>query len=328
MKIPPAYEITPEIVELIAKIEANRIFFNSIPIIPEVKNNIQRISLLKSSLYSARIEGNPLTMEEIDTSSNRQKKLEVFNILAAIKYIETAMTQSGVVRKEDISKLHKFVMKNIDSSPGHFRKEMGAIFNMAGVAVYLPPPPNQISDLLEKLITYINSDKEKFPLITAFISHLIFEKIHPFIDGNGRVGRLLISTILVKKDWRFNLNIVLEEYLDNHREDYYHYLDTGLKKPEDYLIFMLQAFWYQSEDIKSQITVELAKKEQVILPPRQEEIYRIISDHKVASFDVIRRRFLKVPERTLRYDLKKLQEKSLVMKVGMTKGSFYTVKTS
>ncbi len=328
MQIPPNYQITPEIIQLLVKIDTQRILLSSQKIPQMLREKIQRISLLKSSLYSARIEGNPLTMEEIDTSSDRQKKLEVFNILTAIKFIEATKVQSGVVKKEDISKLHRLVMKNIDSSPGHFRKEMGAIFNMAGVAVYLPPLPSQISDLLERLVTYINSDKEKFPLITAFISHLVFEKIHPFIDGNGRVGRLLISTILVKKDWRFNLNIVLEEYLDNHREDYYHYLDTGLKKPEDYLIFMLQAFWHQSEDVKSQITVELAKKEQVILPPRQEEIYRIITDHKVASIDVIRRRFLKVPERTLRYDLKKLQEKSLVMKVGMTKGSFYTVKTS
>lgn len=325
MKIPPEYKITPEIVELIAKIEANRIFFNSIPINPQVKSKIQRISLLKSSLYSARIEGNPLTIEEINTSSDRQKKLEVYNILAAIKYIETAKSRDRIVKKEDILNLHKLVMKNIDASAGYFRKEMGAIFNSAGVAVYLPPPPNQISGLLDKLITYINSNIEKFPLITAFISHLIFEKIHPFIDGNGRVGRLLISTILAKKNWLFNLNIVLEEYLDNHREEYYHFLDTGLKNPEDYLIFMLQAFWYQSEEVKSQIAEESGKKEHLILPPRQEEIYRIISDQRIISFDIIRRRFLKVPQRTLRYDLKKLQEKNLVKKTGSTRGSLYTV---
>lgn len=63
MRIPPEYKITPEIVELIAKIDANRMFFNSIPILPEIKNKIQRVSLLKSSLYSARIEGNPLTID-------------------------------------------------------------------------------------------------------------------------------------------------------------------------------------------------------------------------------------------------------------------------
>lgn len=323
MKIPPPYQITPEILELIAKIEANRIFFSSIPIATQIKEKIQRVSLLKSSLYSARIEGNPLTIEEVETTKEMDKKLEVFNILSAIKFIEKEADKKSLLSKKDILNLHKLVMEDLSSEAGYFRREMGAIFNQAGVAVYMSPPPSQISGLLDNLLTYINSDTEKFPIITAFISHLVFEKIHPFIDGNGRVGRLLILDICLRKNWRFNLNIVLEEYLDSHKEDYYYYLDIGLKNPQEYLLFMLDAFWQQSEKIKSQITIESDKAEKVILPPRQEEIYNIIADHKMVSFDTLKRRFLKVPGRTLRYDLKKLQEKGVIAKVGMTKGTFY-----
>lgn len=323
MKIPPSYQITPDILELIAKIEANRIFFSSVPIPPQIKEKIQRISLLKSSLYSARIEGNPLTIENVETSDEKEKKLEVFNILSAIRFIEKETDKKDQVSKKDILNLHRLVMKDLDPAAGYFRTEMGAIFNQAGVAVYMSPPPNQIPPLLDNLLAYINSDTEKFPIITAFISHLVFEKIHPFIDGNGRVGRLLILDIFFRKNWRFNLNVVLEEALDNHKEDYYYYLDIGLKKPQEYLLFMLDAFWRQSEKIKSQITGESDKKEKEFLPPRQEEIYNIIADHKMVSFDTIKRRFLKVPSRTLRYDLKKLQEKELVAKVGSTKGTFY-----
>ncbi|MBI5451877.1 Fic family protein [Candidatus Gottesmanbacteria bacterium] len=326
MKIPPLYQITPDILELIAKIEANRIFFSSVPIPPAIKEKIQRISLLKSSLYSARIEGNPLTMEELDNTSDRQKKLEVLNILSAIKFIEKEADKKTRMSKKDILNLHRLVMKNLDPAAGYFRREMGAIFNQAGVAVYMSPPPNQIPVLLDNLLAYINSDTEKFPIICAFISHLVFEKIHPFIEGNGRVGRLLILDIFFRKNWRFNLNVVLEEALDNHKEDYYYYLDIGLKKPQEYLLFMLDTFWRQSEKIKSQIAHESDKNEKVILPPRQEEIYSIIADHKMASFDTIKRRFLKVPARTLRYDLKKLQEKGLVAKVGSTKGTFYRLR--
>ncbi len=323
MKIPPSYQITPEILELIAKIDANRIYFNSIPILPQVKEKIQRISLLKSSLYSARIEGNPLTIENVQTAGEKEKKLEVFNILSAIKFIAKEKEANNLLSRKDILDLHRLVMKDISGAAGYFRREMGAIFNQAQVAVYMSPPPNQILPLLDNLFSYINSGTEKFPIITAFISHLVFEKIHPFIDGNGRVGRLLIFDILHRKNWRFSLNIVLEEYLDEHKEDYYYYLDIGLKKPEEYLLFMLRAFWQQTEKIKSQIERESQKSETVILPPRQEEIYHIIADHKMASFDTVKRRFLKVPERTLRYDLKKLQEKGLIVKVGSTKGVFY-----
>ena len=326
MKIPPQYTITPEILEMIAKIEANRIFLNSISIKPEIKEKIQRVSILKSSLYSARIEGNPLTIENVEGTNETQQKLEVFNILSAYKFIEKEAKKEIKVNKGDILNLHKLVMKDLVSEAGYWRGEMGAIFNQAGVAVYVSPPPCQITGLMDDLIAYINSERQKFPLITAFMAHLLFEKIHPFIDGNGRVGRLLTFIILQKKKWIFSLNIVLEEYLDVHKEDYYYYLDIGLKEPERYLLFMLEAFWSQTEKVKSQVEEESQKTLGVILPPRQDEIYSIIRDHKVTSFDTIRRRFLKVPERTLRYDLKKLQEKGLVVKTGNTKGTFYSCK--
>lgn len=266
-----------------------------------------------------------MTIENVEITNDQQKKLEVFNILSAIKFIEKKSGKENLVSKKDILNLHKLAMKDLISQAGYFRCEMGAIFNQAGVAVYLSPPPGQISGLLDNLVFYINSDTEKFPIITAFIAHLVFEKIHPFIDGNGRVGRLLIFNILMMKNWRFNLNIVLEEYLDNHKEDYYYYLDIGLKQPKEYLLFMLEAFWQQTEKIKFQIEDESQKSQRIILPPRQEEIYNIIREQKMVSFDTVRRRFLKVPERTLRYDLKKLQEKGLIHKTGSTRGAYYSL---
>lgn len=326
MIIPPLYKITPEILEQIVKIEANRIFLNSVTIPGPLKEKIQRVSLLKSSLYSARIEGNSLKLEDLDTTSDRQKKTEVFNILAGIKFTEKSSVKKNIVTKKELLDFHKFVMKDLSPDAGFYRREMGAIFNQAGAAIYLSPPPNQIHGLLDKMIDYINSGNEKFPLITAFISHLVFEKIHPFIDGNGRVGRLLILTILLKKNWKLSLNIPLEEYLDKHKEGYYFHLDTGLKKPEDYLLFMLNAFYEQSEKIKSQLEQESKTPQGIILPPRQEEIYSIIQDHKMVSLDVIKRRFLKVPSRTLRYDLKKLQQNGTIIKIGSTRGSLYTIK--
>ena len=118
----------------------------------------------------------------------------------------------------------------------------------------------------------------------------------------------------------------MEEYLDEHKNAYYFYLDTGLKDPEGFLLFMLKAFFEQSEKIKSQVEESTESKEVLLLPPRQEEIYNIIRDHKMISLDVIKRRFLKVPSRTLRYDLKKLQDNGLVVKIGATRGSVYTIR--
>ena len=328
MKIPPIYTITPEIIEIITKIEAYRINFASLNIPTQIKDNIQRVSLLKSSLYSARIEGNPLELNDISLEKSKEiNKLEIFNTIDASRFIQNHATNNRI-SKDILLELHKRVLKNIEPNAGFLRKEQSAIFNQAGVVEYMPPSFFEVPKLLDELLIYINNNNEKFPLVTAFVSHLIFEKIHPFLDGNGRVGRLLISLILKAKGWDLTFTIPFEESLDENKNEYYFYLDKGLEDTNEYLLFMLNAFFAEIEKIKDQIETESAKKDQLFLPPRQEEIFNIIKDHGVISFDMVRRRFLKVPERTLRYDLKKLLDKGIIEKSGETKGTYYRVKNS
>jgi len=321
VKIPPIYSITSEMIVLLGKIETTRQYLKSLHVSSKINKKIQRVSLLKSSLFSAKIEGNPLSLNDLNGSPDKRNRMEVDNILKAISYVEKS--RFNTLDKESIKILHKKAMNNIHSEAGIFRHEMSAIFNQAGVAICICPPPKQIGELLSELLKYINSKEETFPLVKAFIAHLLFEKIHPFLDGNGRVGRLMINLICKKDHYQFYPNISFEEYLNEHKEDYYYYLDTGMKNLNDYLLFMLNAFFIQSEKLKNEIEQEMNNKIQVFLPPRQEEILQIIKEHKIVSFDFIRRRFLKVPPRTLRYDIKKICDKKLVQKIGQTKGSYY-----
>jgi len=326
MIIPPRYTITPEMLELISKIDSKRQLLQSLNPKPEIISKIQRVSLLKSSLYSARIEGNSLTWQNLEESEDNKDKKEISNIYQAIQYIDKELNKRLNLTTDTILALHKKVMNQLTPEAGHFRREMSAIFNQTGIAVYLPPPPNKVNELITQLINFINSDDEKFPIISALISHLIFEKIHPFMDGNGRVGRLLISTILLIKDFDFNINIPFEEYIDQRKEDYYYYLDVGMKDPNAYLLFILKAFNESAESIKQGVLNEINQNNKVYLPPRQEELLLIIQEHRTVSFDFLHRRFLQIPKRTLRYDLQQLAKQNLIIKIGKTRGSFYTVK--
>lgn len=326
MNIIPVYRITAEILELISKIDALCHLFSSFEIPKQVKAKIYRASLLKSSLFSARIEGNPLTMEDFATTQEEFRKKEIFNIVSASRFIEKKIKKGQPITQELILSLHAVVMKDIHADAGRFRREMGAIFNESGIAVYLSPPPEKIKPLMQQLIQYINSNKETFPFVCGFITHLAFEKIHPFIDGNGRVGRLLINAVLKLMGYDVSMPVPFEEYIYTHKNEYYRVIDSGLKDPQSYLLFMLQAYYEQAEKLKKTVFQELQKKETILLPPRQEEFYHIIKDHHIVSFDFLRRRFLKVPARTLRYDLKKLTDKKLVIKIGKTKGSYYRIK--
>lgn len=327
MLIPPVFTITSEMLESISKIDAQRIYFSTLSLPLPLKEKIQRVSLLKSSLFSARIEGNTLEISDLskDTSQS-DKKREVFNIVDGVKFIDTDVKMGETITRNIFLELHSRVLKDIRPDAGSLRSEMSAIFNQAGVAVYIPPSPTDISKLVDQLLEYINSNDEKFPLLTAFISHLIFEKIHAFLDGNGRVGRLLIALVLKAKGWDFTFTVPFEEYLDQHKDEYYFHLDRGMKNTNEYLFFMLDAFFKEIEEIKKQVDEGLIKKDQPFLPPRQDEIYNIIKDHTSISFDMIRRRFLQVPERTLRYDLKKLVDADLIEKSGETRGRYYRVK--
>ncbi len=249
----------------------------------------------------------------------------MFNIINAANFIDKKIRKEEKINEETILKLHELVMKDIGKG-GVFRKESSAIFNNSGIVVYFPPPPSEIKKMLREMLNFVNSEIEKFPLITAFIAHLVFEKIHPFLDGNGRVGRLLVFTILRVKSYDFGITIPFEKYLDEHKSEYYYHLDLGFKKTEDYLSFMLGAVYQESNNLLKKIAEENSKEEDLyLLPPRQEEIVRIVRDHISVSLDFLKRRFPKVPARTLRYDLKKLQEKGFLIKTGITKGSYSRV---
>ncbi len=323
MIIPPKYSITSEMIELLGKIEVIRQYIKTINIPLHIKQKIQRVSLLKSSLYSAKIEGNPLTIDDFKNSPDKIKRLEIDNIYKAIKYILKLKIRS--VKQETIKTIHKISMNNINYQAGQFRTEMSAIFNQAGVAIYVCPPPNEINQLIDKLTTYINLNDKEFPLIKGFLTHLIFEKIHPFLDGNGRVGRLMIPLICKLNNYEFDIFVSFEEYINENKNDYYYNLDGGLKNPNEYILFMLKAFYSQTNKLKNQIESEISSKNIINLPLRQEEIYNIIKDHNSVSLNFIKRRFLKVPTRTLRYDLKKLTNKKLIVKIGKTKGSYYKI---
>lgn len=173
MLIPPKYFLTPKISELLASIEASRQVIDSIKIPPEVEMNIKRQFILKSSLFSARIEGNNLTLDDLQNKSSKdQKKIEVFNILKALNL--ALAKKSKDLNLKHILEIHEIVMNNLTENLGKFRNEVSAIFNMAGIAIYMPPLPRQVPKLMEKLIKFANSEKEKFVPIRAILAHFIF----------------------------------------------------------------------------------------------------------------------------------------------------------
>lgn len=317
---------TQGIKKLLIELEALRIVFGQLPSLPHVEENLRREALLKSSLFSARIEGNPLTLAQVSlepqtVSKQDLAKLEVFNLLKAYKYIYSNRAPKKVSIKF-ICELHKLVVKGISPDAGWFRKNPGAIFNQAGVAIYLAPPQFQIPSLMEELIKECNNHLYPTP-INAAITHFSFEKIHPFFDGNGRVGRLLSAYILKRGGYSFKGLVSFEEFIDNNREIYYRTLVPS-SDATDFVEFFLESLVSQTKSVLEKLKSRYEAPEDKLLPRRQETL-RIIRDHPHCSFDFIRRRFHSINPKTLHYDLSQLQKQGFVQKLGVSRGSVYRV---
>lgn len=326
MRLNYIYKKNSIIKKLLQELEVIKKVVDLLPRLPHVEENLRRKSLLKSSLFSARIEGNRLQLRDVQNiyksrDTKNFARTEVFNILKALRWLFSNKAPRKLTLRL-IIKLHKIVMSDLTADAGRFRTEPSSIFNQAGVAIYLPPPPTHLFSLVKKLIKITNSSKNPGP-IKAAICHFAFEKIHPFLDGNGRVGRLLSSFILKNSGFSFRGLISLEEYFEDKRQDYYYLLTN--KKPDitDFVEFYLVALDSQAQKLTKNLKNIKEELPEDRLLPRRQEILQIVKDHEMVSFDFLKRRFAKIPPSSLHYDLKKMVEAGFIKKLGTTRGVMY-----
>jgi Fic family protein len=222
-------------------------------------------------------------------------------------------------------------MKNLPyyGHAGKWRVGHEGIFDAAGNAVYHAPSPSQIPGLISDLISYINKDTDENPLIKAVLSHLIFEKIHPFVDGNGRVGRLLQLAVLSLSGYGMKGMVVAEEIVDKKRQLYYQAISDSVGDDATEFIEILLEFMVEAtNNAKDKMVAGKKFTRTDMLPLRRQELLQIVRDHGTVTLDFLHRRFLNVDDRLLRYDLKQLINAGFITKIGRTKGVIYTPKSS
>jgi Fic family protein len=323
MRFPPIVEQSDKITALVRDLDILREAFHLIPIPKTTLVNLRRSSILKSSLFSARIEGNPLHLTDLASMDDTDiHVLEITNINRAYEFLDTK--KGDVLDIQRIRDFHTIVMNALSSEAGKFRTEESAIFNTAGIALYLAPRRQDIQKLLTDLCHRTNAVEFPVPVVSA-VTHIWFEKIHPFTDGNGRVGRLLATWILQKWGYDFTNIVPFEQYLDEHRQEYYDALFPDTQNVTQFVVFFLTALLSQARQSFEEIKHPKVEFQSNLLPRRQ-EIVNIIRDHVTVSFDFLSRRFRKIPTSTLHYDLLSLQKKGYIEKLGSTRGALYREK--
>lgn len=190
------------------------------------------------------------------------------------------------------------------------------------------PPPGDLNKLIGKLTSYINSPRERMIPVKAVLAHLSFEHIHPFVDGSGRVGRLLQLAVLVKGGYGMRGFSSVEEQIDKNRQLYYSAIQRSKSSDAtEFVELMLELVSQCSTEAKE---IVLLKRDNFtrldFLLPRRKEIVEIITDQRIVSFDFLHRRFLRISPRQLAYDLEALIKDGFIQKIGKTRGALYSVK--
>ena len=209
----------------------------------------------KEAVLSSQIEGTQSSLDdllEVEASLFRQDRPkdvdEVVNYVVAMKH--------GLARLKElplsvrlIREIHEKLLKGVrgaDRNPGELRTTqnwIGAHGCTLNDAAYVPPPPHEVPTALSDLEAFIRARDPMSALVRAGLTHAQFETIHPFLDGNGRVGRLLITFMLCEREILTKPVLYLSSYFKRHREQYYEMLQSVRDRGdwEAWLIFFLTA---------------------------------------------------------------------------------------
>ena len=211
----------------------------------------------KEATVSSRIEGTQSTVSDVFLLEaggvpQNSDTIQVKNYRYAMTFAIDELKKGRKISAYFIKTLHQLLLNGVRHKGrlGEFRKCPVWIAEKEGdpieKAIYIPPEFHFVIDYIDELISYINTEQEQ-PLVKAGIAHYQFEAVHPFEDGNGRIGRLLVPLILSNEGVLSEPILYLSGYLDEHRDEYLEALhrvdETG--NYESWLSFYLKSVSYQ-----------------------------------------------------------------------------------
>lgn len=260
--LPPAppLALSGEALNLLVKANAR------LAVLETLANRIPNVDLFvsmyvrKEALMSSQIEGTQATLEDIfDPQLETNTNLNVADVVNyvkatsyAVKRLETLPLCNRLIRET-----HAVLMQGVrgqEKNPGEFRRSQNWIGGQGSTlknARYIPPSPDDMEEAMSALEKYINEEESELDvLVQAALIHYQFETIHPFLDGNGRIGRLLITLFLLEKKALSTPALYISYYLKRYRIEYYDRM-TEVRRSgnyEQWVSFFLQAVLESADD--------------------------------------------------------------------------------
>lgn len=246
----PPYEITSEILKLTSSISEKIGEIKSAKLI-KPPTELRKRNRIKSIQSSLEIEGNMLTIEQITDLINNKRVLapqkDIIEVKNAIE-LYSKLTEFNAYELDSLCRAHGILMNTLIEDAGQFRRTAVGIIKGNNIT-HVAPPGDIVYALMKDLFDYLKNDKDIL-LIKSCVFHYEFEFIHPFIDGNGRMGRLWQTVILKDYSPVFEY-LPIESLIKERQQDYYDVLGKSDNQGNStgFIEFMLEIINIALEDL-------------------------------------------------------------------------------
>lgn len=312
----PPYEITAEILKYITSISEKIGEVNAKYLI-KTNPTLRKQNQIKTIHSSLSIEGNTLTEEQITAILENKRVvgpekdiLEVLNALEVYKNINKLKPES----EKDFLKAHKLLLQKLIKEPGKYRTQSVGIVKGSKME-HIAPPHENVPYLMKDLFEYLK-DKNELTLIKSCVFHYEMEFIHPFLDGNGRMGRLW-QTLILLQDYPIFEFLPFENLISKNQNDYYNALSLSDKegKSTKFIEYMLRIIETSLEELLQNSTKKLTDKDRI-----QIFLENYTSDFTRKDY---MNYFKDISSATASRDLKNAVESGLISKLGDKKTTTY-----
>lgn len=230
----------------------------------------------KEAVLSSQIEGTQSSLQDLLAAEaklfDRDLPRDVDEVLNYVRAMNHGLAQLGTlpVSARLISEIHADLLRGVRGGrlqPGQLRTTqnwIGPAGCTLATATFVPPPHHAVPELVGDLEKFVHAEDDLPPLVKIALAHVQFETIHPFLDGNGRVGRLLITFLLTERGVLHKPVLYLSHYFKQHRQAYYEHLQAVRDRGawEDWLVFFLRGV--------TQVAKEAAETARRILQLREQ----------------------------------------------------------
>ena len=329
-------------------IEAAKEVIENAPLVPAWEARFREDALVRTVHHGTHIEGNELSFTEAEKLLAGAKIVgrdrdiqEVLNYRNVLKFIEGY--EKPEISEEALKHIHELTVHRIlaDETIGIYRKTQVIVKNSeTGEVTFRPPPAIEIPFLIASFLQWLNlgGDDELHVVLKAGIAHYEIVRIHPFLDGNGRVARAAATLVLFKAGYDIKRFFSLEEHYDREPITYYDALQSVGKQNGNltpWLEYFSEGLAIEltriKEKIKSLSTDLKIKKslggQPLALSERQIKIVEFVQENGFLQNKSFFELFPMISEDTVLRELKDLQKKGILKKEGTTKGVRYVLRT-